>query len=318
MYAEYLMRAARQSARTLELYQEVMDCVTRNELAPTVLQDMMAAFMQARGTDYTNKMAEIATRFFGDMVQFGTAYADEMAELVLPGSSLPPIPPAAFDMSDPTRWYQQISDYAGELSARAAQVYGTVLEHVAAGEVTPGRFQELSAQYSERRLPQHLQRLGALYFDVLNALNDLRAAYEEEYLTGVLATARRANQGTDFALDLVGPLGGVASASVALTNTNPESAVVQCSTTEVRRADGVGPAFDPNMTISPNGLRLRPGEEVSVALSLRLDEGRYEPGALYVGVLNIAMLGESRLNVPLRIKATAADPAERVPAEEPA
>ena len=73
---------------------------------------------------------------------------------------------------------------------------------------------------------------------------------------------------------------------------------------EVRRADGVGPAFAADVGVEPDGLELEPEEEGLLVVTLRLDEETYEPDVLYVGTLQITGHGEPRLEVPLRITAT--------------
>jgi hypothetical protein len=300
------MRSAKQSARTLELYQEVMDCIARNELPPTALQDMLAPFVQARGSAYTNKLAEISMRFFSGMVQIGTAYSDELAELAIPGSAEPPLQPPQFDTTDPIKWFQQLNDYANQLSTRAVKAYQRLFERAAAGETSPVQLQEASTDYLEKRLPVHLRRLGGLYFDVLNGLTDLRAGYEEEFLTGVLATVKGGGQEAPFVLNLTAPLGETASASLALSNTKDEPTLIRCRASDVRRADGIDPAFSPKITITPESLNLQPGEEANLIVSLRLEEGDYAPGVLYVGTLDITSHGEPGFEVPLQIKATPA------------
>ena len=303
MYSQYLMRSASQSARTLELYQEVMDCIARNELAPTVLQDMLGPFVQARGNDYTSRLAEISMRFFSGMVQIGTAYSDELVELAMPGSAEPPLQLPQFDTTDPIRWFQQLNDYANHLNARAVKAYQSLIERAATGEMTPARLQEASSDYLERRLPEHMRRLGALYFDVLYGLGDLRSSYEEEFLTGVLASL----QGKEpFVLNLTAPLGEEATATLALSNTKDEPSIIRCRVSDVRRVDGVDPAFAPKITISPESLQLQPGEEASLTLTLRLEVGDYMPDVLYVGTLEITSHGEPSFEVPLQIKATPA------------
>jgi hypothetical protein len=302
LYAQYLTRSAGQSARSLELYQEVMDSVARGELAPTVFQDMLTSFVQARGAAYTEKLAELSMHFFSGLVQASTAYSNELAELVIPGSSDPPTPPP-YDPANPVLWYQQLTGYASQMSARAVEAYQTVLERVASGEVDPSRLQEASSKTLERRLPELLRRLSSQYFDLLNGLNDLRAAYEEEYLNGILAAANRPGQ-ESFAINLVAAPGETATASLSLANTRDEPATIRYTASEVRRADGVGPAFPPKITFTPDVLELQPGQEASLAMSLRLDEGEYEPQALYVGAVQIVRHGEPRLEVPLQIQAT--------------
>lgn len=308
LYAQYLMRSASQSAKTTELYQRIMDCVARGELAPTVFREVLPAFVQTHGTVYANRLGEINTRFFGGLVQLNIAYSHELMESIMPGTSIPHVPPPAFDAADPINWFQQLTEYAGQLNAAAVTAYQSFLQRVAAGDVAPNRIQDASSDYLNQRFPEYLRRLSALYFDLLNGLNDLRADYEEEFLTGVLATDRARDQEVLVALNLVGPVGGAASASLSLTNTKDRPAIIRCSVTDVRRADGVGPAFAPKIIIAPEALELRPGEEASIVLSLRLTESDYDPDVLYVGALYIARHGEPRVEMPLRITSTPAAP----------
>jgi hypothetical protein len=244
-------------------------------------------------------------QFFTGLVQNNTAYSQELADIFLPGIAADPPTPPQFDATDPVRWYQELNEYTGQVGARALQEYQSFLEKVSDGEIEPGRIQEASSEYLERRLPEQLRSLGRLYFDLLNGLNDLRADYEEEYLTGILASADRSGE-QPFILDLVARLGESASASLSLGNTRDEPAIIYCTVTNVRRADGVGPAFTPDIFISPERLHLQPGEEAKVFLSLRLDEEGYEPGVAYVGALYVIGHGEPRFEVPLRILATPA------------
>jgi hypothetical protein len=110
-------------------------------------------------------------------------------------------------------------------------------------------------------------------------------------------------------LNLLAPLGGTASASLSLANTQEERSLIRCTVTTIRRADGVGPAFAPKVTITPEALELGPGEEGSLRLSVQLEEGAYTPDALYIGAVHLMGHGEPRLEVPLQITATHAVPA---------
>jgi hypothetical protein len=305
-YAQFLTRATGQSARTLELYQQVLACVSRGELSPTALQDLLPGFLQVRGTAYTNTLAELSSKFYGGLVQIGSAHSRELAELVVPGAPVPDVPPPQFDSTDPAKWFHRLTEYAGQLNARAMKVYQAHLSRVAAGETTPEQLQRAMAEYLERRLPEHLRQAGQLYFDLLNDLNDVRAGYEEEYLRGVLAAAQGAARDNAFVMTLVAPLGGTASASLVVENTRQERAQIRCRVTDVRRADGVGPAFAPSITIAPENIEIGPGEEMSIRLAIRLDKADYEPNVLYVGELHVTGHGEPRLEVPLKITATEA------------
>jgi hypothetical protein len=142
-----------------------------------------------------------------------------------------------------------------------------------------------------------------LYFDLLNQLGRLRSEYEEDFLETVLARAKRPGQESPPAIDLTVPLGGSTSASLLLTNTRSGPALVRCTVTEVRRADGVGPAFPPDLSVAPDDLRIPPHGEALLTLSLRADEGDYDLGELYVGSVRIDRDGEHPLEIPLRINA---------------
>ena len=302
-FTQFLTRATGQSAKTLELYQQVLAAISRGDLAPTALQDLLPGFLQVRGTTYTNTFTELATKFYAGLVEIGTAHSRELAELVVPGGHVPDVPPPVFESADPTQWLTRLTEYAGQLNARAMKIYQAHLNRVAAGETTPDQFQRAMSEYLERRLPEHLRQAGQLYFKLLSDLNEIRVRSEEEYLRGVLASIKRPGGDEEFAMTLVAPLGGVASASLSVANTMEERALIRCRVTEVRRADGVGPAFTPATTIQPERVELAPGEEVNLRVSIRLDPADYDVNTLYVGELHVTGHGEPRLELPLRITA---------------
>lgn len=304
LYSQYLTRSANQSAKTLALFQDVMDCVARNELPATVLQDSLPSFIQSRGTIYTNALTEISLRFFAGIVQISHAYSNELTELAVSDVALAPVQPPDFDTSDAAKWYQQLNDYVSKLTARAMSAYQALLQKVAAGSVSPTQFQELASTYYEQRLPTHLQHLAALYFAVLNGLSDLQSGFQEEYLRGVLASVNKGDQEMPFILNLTAPLGESASASLALANTEDSPATIRCVVNDIRRADGVGSAFIPKLVINPAAFNLRPGDEVNIMISLNLDKNIYHPDSIYVGSLSITGHSELSLEVPLQIRAT--------------
>lgn len=302
-YADYLRRAAEQSANTLDLYQQITDSMVRGELAPTATQDMLGSFVQARGTAYSDRLAQLNMRFFSKMVRIGTAFAHELGHALLPDAPVPPaVPP--FDASDPAGWFQQLGDYAEQLSASIAGTYQMLADRAVAGDLAPSQIQEATNAHLQRRLPEYLSELGRLYFDLLEGLTELRVESEQEFLTGMLQRVNGAGRAEEFELTFTGPLGGTATASLSITNSRDELARIRCDVSEVRRADGVGPAFPADVGVEPDGLELEPEEEGQLVVTLRLDEGRYEPDVPYVGTLQIAGHGEPRLEVPLRITAT--------------
>ncbi len=307
-YAQYVARAAEQSERTGQLYHDVADAMSHGSLAPNALQDMLAAFYQARGSAYSERLAELTMRFFSRLVETAAAYSKEMTEAVMPGVPAAPSLPK-LDPTDANAWFRQLTEYSHSLSAHIATSYKAFLDRVAGGQIATDSLKTVASEYLERRFPEYLQQLGRLYFDLLSDLNDLRAAGEQDFLSGTLATAGRSNAAVAMALNLTGPPGSVASATFSIANTRVEPATIRYRFTEVRRADGIGPSFAPRFSLTPAQLELAPLEEASLELALALDETDYAPNALYVGALHITGHGEPRLEVPLRITLVPSAPA---------
>ncbi|MEN3335733.1 MAG: hypothetical protein V7641_5098 [Blastocatellia bacterium] len=307
-YLEYLARSTAQSAKALKLYQQVLEGVSHGHLAPTVFQDHYLQFTQTHWPKYASKLAQLNGKFLSELVGITAAHSQEQAELAPGNSAEPDILPPQFDAADAARWSQQLAEYAGQLSARALKAYRAQLDRIVAGETTPSQIQDATSAYLSNRLPDYLQRVSQLFFDLLSDLNNIRAEYEEDYFLGMLATANRVDESQALVLNLTAPLGETTVASLEVENFTEKRATIRYSVTEVRRTDGVGPAFDPKITITPETLDLGPGEQGNVRLSLRLDETDYDVGALYSGTLFIAGQAELPVEVLLRIIATPSVP----------
>lgn len=327
-YSQFLTRAASLSARTLKLYHEALEHVARGTLPPTVFQDHLPAFARAHAAEYSNRLAGVGSRFLSRLARLaggagvegdehgngngdGSGGGGGGGDGGEPGGPGPEVVPPAFDAANPVRWFEQFAEYAGQLNARALRAYRAQLDRVAAGEVTPGEAQQRSAADAARRMPDYLARSTRLYFDLLDDLNDVRATYEEAYFRGVLARAADGDGGGDeppATIGLSGVLGGTVTASLAVTNTTARPATIGCHLTDVRRSDGVGPAFAPPVSVFPEAAELGPGGEATIAVSLRLDPDRFDPDVPYAGVLHVTGGDgggdELRVEVSVRIVAT--------------
>jgi hypothetical protein len=283
-YAHYLLRAAQQTARTQSLYYLVLQRVSRGELSPAALRDALATFAERRGADYGSRVADASARFFSGLVQIAA------------GASTPPPP---YDAADPYGWYQRLASYTADIQRRSVDAYRERLERAARESSSA----PIGDEYT-RRAGEQVSALGRLYFELLERVVEIGAASEEEYLGIVLSGATPTDSGAPV-VELKAPLGTSASAVVSLENTRPDRAVIRCTVSEVRRADGVGPSFLPNVLVDPDGLMLEPEQEGSVRLSLALDPEVYAPAADYVGAVQVLRHGEPRLDLPLRIRAAA-------------
>jgi Pili and flagellar-assembly chaperone, PapD N-terminal domain len=313
-YSNFLSRASGQAAATLELYQQALIRVAEGKLEPTVFQTHLPKFIQSHGNLYTNRLSEVGSRFLSRLVDLSSSYSRQGVES--PAFNEPELAPPRFESENPMRWFEQLAEYAGKLNNRALKAYREQLDQVAAGEKTPAQVQQNTVDYLSNRFPHLMQKMTALYFDLLNGLNDVRASYEKDYFQSVLALADKPGRIPPVVVDLAAPRGEVASASLSVTNTAAEPCTVIFRFTDARRVDGSGPAFAPDLDITPPVLELAPGEEQKFRISLRIDPARYQEGAVYNSTLFISGGEALRVEVNLRIVATPATHAVNAPSSE--
>jgi hypothetical protein len=294
---QYMLRAAQQSARAQGFYYAVLQRVALGTLTPAAIRDTLASFSADYGPSYATEVGQLAMQFLGGLLQaIGNAHD----------------PPPPYDAANPAAWFVRLSEYANSNSRRAIHTYQVNLDRVAAGDVTPPELQaELAHDYS-RRSTEQLRRMAELYFDLLRSLSELNARAEDEYFSRLLGAGTPAAS-PEAAFQLAGAIGERASALLTIENTRAEAAAVRCLMTDLRRADGIGPAFMPGAIIDPDGLRLEPGQESTVRVSLDLDPAHFEPGVRYVGTVQVQR-GDNHLEIPLQVTASpvpqAAGPAQ--------
>ena len=91
---------------------------------------------------------------------------------------------------------------------------------------------------------------------------------------------------------------------MSITNTRDVPSVIRCEVADVRRCDGIGPAFAPHIALAPEHLELAPGEEARVMSLLLLEETVYGAGAQYVARCTSPAVASRMSRFPLRITAT--------------
>jgi hypothetical protein len=315
-YSNFLSRASGQAAATLELYQQALIRVAEGKLEPTVFQTHFPKFIQANGSLYTDRLSELGSRFLGRLVDLSSSYSRHGVEPVAPSFGEPELTPPRFETDSPLRWFEQLAEYGGKLNNRALKAYREQLDQVAAGEKTPAQVQQNTVDYLSNRFPQLLQQMTGLYFDLLNGLNDVRASYEKDYFQSVLALANKPERIPPVVVELTAPHGEVASASLSVANTAAEKSSVVFRFTDARRVDGSGPAFAPNLEITPPFAELAPGQEQKFRLSLRLDPAHFQEGVVYSSTLFISGGEAFRVEVMLRIVATSATHVVNIPPSE--
>jgi hypothetical protein len=285
---QYMLRAAQQSSRAQDLYYAVLQRVALGSLTPTAIRETLASFSADYGPSYAEQVGQLAMRFVGGLLQ-------------VTGNACDPPPP--YDAANATAWFVRLSEYANSNGRRAVHDYQVNLDRVAAGDLTAPELQaELATDYSRRSADQ-LQRMAQLYFDLLRSLTELNASAEDEYFTRLLGGGASAPS-SEASFHLGGSLGERASAVLTIENTRAEATTVRCVMTDLRRADGIGPAFEPRASIDPDGLLLESGQESTVRVSLQLDPSCFQPGVRYVGAVYVLRRGDERLEIPLQVMAS--------------
>ena len=308
-YREYLDRSVARAGRAQELNREVVSRVAAGQLAPWTLESHLSTFAATRAASYSEQIANITMAFLRDLVQMGATYSYELVEAVLPGAA--PVPRAVAPDFEPAKsldWFRDLSLFAAGENARVTAMLRMVMEKVAAGELVPSDVEQVSSKFHAGHLPNSTVRLLELYLDLLTGLEEVHASFGEEFLRTVLGTAPGDYEQSGGAVEVDVVLGEATSVRFAVTNTDPDPAVVACTLSGIRRADGIGPAFDPAVSTTPERLELAPGAEATVQLTIHADADHFQPGVPYDGVFRVASPTRTLLELPLRVHARAPEP----------
>ncbi len=302
-YSEYVQKSTLRAARAAELNTTLLTRVAHGELTPANLEAGYASFLADNAAAYADDVAETTMRFLAGLIRSGTSYSHELVERIAPGefAERPGAAPS-FERGDWSAAFQRLTDYAAAENSAAAALLRALMEKVAAGSITPGDMHSLAEDFHGEHVPQTVEQLVTLFFELMTRLDETHADFGNRYLESVLARAAQTEE-ADATLDLVAPSGQPGSVRFAVSNDEASPTTLRVVMTDVRRADGVGPAFVPDVSIRPERLTLAPGAEEAVSLTVRLDAVTFEPGLEYVATVHVLSPGETVLALPLRIRA---------------
>lgn len=316
-YREYLERSIARAVRAQNLNREVTSRVAAGQLAPWTLESQLSTFAATRGAAYSERIANITMTFLSGLIQTGATYSYELVEAVLPGAApAPKVVVPDFEPAKSLDWFRDLTVFAAAENARVAAMLRMMMEKVAAGELAPAEVEQISSRFHAGHLPNSTSRLVELYLDLLTGLEEVHASFSEEFLRTVLGPAPGDGERPDSAVEVDVTLGEDSSVRFAVTNTDADPAVVACTLSGIRRADGIGPAFDLAVSTTPERLELAPGAEATVQLTIHADADHFQPGVPYDGVFRVASPTRTLLELPLRIRARASEPAPE-PVQEP-
>jgi len=298
-YQQYLAQAAKNAAAIRDLYREVIDRIADGELSPRALDEALPPFMQGNGAALANDLADISVRYLARLIDTGSEFAYELVERLLPGAVVrPDVPLPRLDATDWSAAIGRLAEYANRHSIAQFEMMQSVMQRVAAGDLTPAELQAGSAEFTNDRAAVGVLESVQFYFDLLRGLDEVSSDFALRYLRSVLGDDRH----DAFGLSLRGAIGGVVVVRLAVTNTQIADATVRCVLTDLRRADGVGPAFVPDATITPERFVLEPGQERVVTLSMLLTREQFEPDRLYVGTLHVMAPAETLMSAPVEVQ----------------
>jgi hypothetical protein len=286
-YSEHVTRAVQRSARNLDLYYLLLRHVARGDVAAATLADATATVLSTRGPSYVAQLTTLHASFFANVIGVVTGAAEA---------------PPDYDANDPARWLQQLVAFAARAQAHGVRALTDAVADSAAGHAAP----------KEWTAPTPLTEVGRLLLDLVGGTADAAAAFEEVYLRDMLQLAHAGRQ-ENAALQLIARPGETASTWLTLENVRDRRARLRCAVGDVRRPDGVGPAFVPAVAVEPGALELDPGQEATVQLSLVIDGGLYEPDVPYVGSVHVVDDGATPTVVPVLVPLciTSRPPADR-------
>jgi hypothetical protein len=296
-FQELATDAGQTYARTLRRYQELLDRVARQELAPEEVQKQFRDYLQEYGPASTRQLVELSVGLLAGLLYLEARHRDALLDgLVSPAD--PPPPPPSPSSIDVMSWFQALATYAAQQSARSMARHQQLVDRVAAGEISADRVREQGRHFVEQNAPAFLGDVMNLGLTFVGGLQQSSATLADGLYDRVLGEEPAPPLEPPICVDLRGVSGAMASASIVVENTRLEPADVRCRVSDFRRRSG-GDRFRAPFVIEPERFRLAPGEQRDVDLRLALDPIYFAVETDYVATLLICGAGEHDLVVQL-------------------
>jgi hypothetical protein len=300
------------SALALRRFQTLLDKVGRGEIRPDQVQQQFGEYLREQATPSTRNLVELSVGLLADLLHVEGKFREAMLAGLLPAEGPLPPPPAPSG-ADLMAWFQSLSTYASEQSARAVARHQMLVDRIARAEIAPTQVQEQGRRYLEQHAPEFVSDVMGLGLKFVERLQRSSASFTEGLYDRVLGPeVGRAASAPEppVCLDLIGTVGSVVSGRLVVENTRRETTEVGCQVSEFA-ARAFGRRFRAPLDIVPSAFTLAPGEQRDVTLFLTLDPALFAAGADYAATLQISGARDRDLIVQIQARAEAAPAAPR-------
>jgi hypothetical protein len=286
-FQEMSAEAGEMYARVLRRYNELLLRVANGELQPEAVQREFREYLQEQSVTSTRELIELTVGLLAGLLHIEAKYREALLDgLLPPDGPIPPPPPAS--SIDLTNWFQVLSKYAAEQSARGIARQQQLVERIASRQITSEQMQQQGQRYLASNAPRFLGEvmdLGLTYVSELQRSSSKLAEGLYDHVLGPAAESFAPER--PLIADLRGPSGSVVTTEIVVENGRADAANVSCLLSEFSPRAG-GRSFLGGAEITPARFTLAPGESRDVVLSVPLDRNLFTPGVDYFGLLRIS------------------------------
>lgn len=275
---QYLLHNALETTQFTQRHQQVIGAVARGQITP---QQVEHAVADTAG--WSAIAHEVNTAI--------STFAQSLAQL--------PLLPHVFAADASEAPEVDAGDVASRHRAGAAELTA-FLCRLALPEVTTGARRRALTRHTVSNANHALSLTASAWFGMLEAVNSATMRTLNPALLAVLRSTQPIGYAGDV-IELAGPIATDATSQLEIENTLERPASLRCSCREVRRADGIGPAFTPAITLTPAQQVLDARAESTIAISVWLDSAQFDAQTMYVGALSVESDGGTTLRIPIRI-----------------
>lgn len=275
---QYLMRSALDATQFAQRHQQVIGALARSQVTSAQVE---------RALSDTTAWQEVADEVAAAMSTFVESLTQHA---LLPHEH-------ATDAADTPA---QTTDVPLHRHHADATALTAILVRLAQPDVTTGARRRALTRLNTFNVNDTLRRTATAWFGMLESVNGATLRALNPSLLGVL----RATQPIGYAaavIELAGPVAASVTTQLEIENTLQRPASLRCSCHEIRRADGIGPAFTPAITVTPEHQVLDALAEGTITVSLWLDDAQFDAATMYVGAMSVESDGGTTLGIPLRI-----------------